>query len=149
MVTTVLGPCVAVTFFSARLKRGAICHAMLPEPRSNGRSDFWETPEKYVSCAVEKLIQSFQGSAAASDVEVKIFGGAHLLPGRGKTKSTSVGAANVALARELLAAAGYTITASDTGGTFGRKVVFNTQSGSVHVKRLNRTQTGADAHRGE
>ena len=141
-VTTVLGPCVAVTFFSARLKLAAICHAMLPSPRGGCTEPCFPEPQwKYVSIVLPELMHWFLPPGSGSDVEVKIFGGAHLLQARGASPSTtkaSVGSANVALARELLAVAGFVLCASDTGGTIGRKVVFDTQSGAVHVKCLRK-----------
>jgi chemotaxis protein CheD len=144
-VTTVLGSCVAVTFFSARLKLAAICHAMLPAPRRAGdRVDFWANRWKYVSAAVAELIGCFQRAGPPGDVEVKIFGGAHLLQSGAAVEPTaSVGSANVAFAHQLLAAAGYAILAADVGGTIGRKLVFNTLSGAVHVKRLNPAKVAA------
>ena len=145
-VTTVLGSCVAVTFFSARLRLAAICHAMLPVPFcGNASSDFWEQRWKYVSYALDELIRHFLPTEnSASDVEVKIFGGAHLLPPRDRLNSDgSIGSANVALARRLLAEAGFAIRACDVGGIAGRKVIFDTRSGAVHSRRLSQIGVAA------
>jgi chemotaxis protein CheD len=141
-VTTVLGSCVAVTFFSAKLELGGICHAMLPAPRygdedcalcSEGR---W----RYVRCALAELIACFtHPGISPAAVEVKIFGGGHLIASSSDGDGgANVGANNVALARRMLAEAGFTIAAGDVGGPHGRKVVFNTQTGVVHMKLLNR-----------
>ena len=139
-VTTVLGSCVALTFFSAQLQLGGICHAMLPEPRSPEAFEEGGGPErwKYVCYAVEERVQCFSPHGLVpAGVEVKLFGGARLqdgewVPGRWG----NVGAANVALARALLDEAGFSVCAFDVGGSHGRKVVFNTQTGEVHVKLL-------------
>jgi len=142
-VTTVLGSCVAVTFFSSRLGLGGICHAMLPSPRHGDDEEaiLGEQRWKYVSYSLAELIQCFsQPGLPAADVEVKIFGGGHLLArstdGEG---GANVGANNVALARRLLAEAGFKIAAGDVGGPHGRKVVFNTLTGAVHMKLLGRS----------
>ena len=142
-VTTVLGSCVAVTFFSAQLGLGGICHAMLPAPR-HGDDDTALRGEgrwKYVSCALKELIECFaQPGVQPSAVEVKIFGGGHLIaPTSNGEGGANVGANNVALARRMLADAGFAISAGDVGGPHGRKVVFNTQTGDVHMKLLHRT----------
>jgi chemotaxis protein CheD len=138
-ITTVLGPCVAITFFHAASKLAAICHAMLPTP--NGRA----TPKdgdplrwKYVCHAVPELVRPFMTAGLRpSEVEVKIFGGAHLLPSPScGSKSISVGSANVVLARRLVAENGFRISAADVGGNAGRKLVFDTESGIVHIKRF-------------
>lgn len=141
-VTTVLGSCVAVTFFSAQLGLGGICHAMLPAPRhgdgkcSKGCDERW----KYVSCALAELIECFnQPGVSPSAVEVKIFGGGHLIaPSSNGEGGANVGANNVALARRMLSEAGFKIAAGDIGGPHGRKIVFNTLTGVVHMKLLNR-----------
>ena len=142
-VTTVLGSCVAVTFFSAQLGLGGICHAMLPAPR-HGDDDTALRGEgrwKYVSCALKELIECFtQPGISPAAVEVKIFGGGHLIArSSGREDGANVGANNVALARRMLADAGFAISAGDVGGPHGRKVVFNTQTGDVHMKLLHRT----------
>lgn len=144
-VTTVLGSCVAVTFFSAQLKLGGICHAMLPEPRhGDGASDLRnEQRWKYVRYALQELIQCFaQPGVSPSSVEVKLFGGGHLLArGADNENGANVGANNVALARTILSEAGFKIAAGDVGGPHGRKVVFNTLTGVVHMKLLGRNST--------
>jgi chemotaxis protein CheD len=136
-ITTVLGPCVAITFFSAKAGLAAICHAMLPEP--NGREpppDGDPLRWKYVCHAIPELARPFKAAGLRpSQVEVKLFGGAHLLLGPACGGSRlAVGSANAALARRLIAEAGFTISAADVGGAAGRKLVFETQSGVVHVK---------------
>ena len=43
-VTTVLGSCVSITMFNARLGLAAICHAMLPSPGPQVRAE--DSPPK-------------------------------------------------------------------------------------------------------
>lgn len=141
-VTTVLGSCVAVTFFSAKLGLGGICHAMLPAPR-HGDDEYdlrGDERWKYVRYALRELIECFsQPGLPPASVEVKIFGGGHLIANNGTGEGgANVGANNVSLARRMIADAGFTIAAGDVGGPHGRKVVFNTRTGAVHVKLLNR-----------
>lgn len=141
-ITTVLGSCVAVTFFCAPLGLGGVCHALLPGLRHGDSAADLPRPERwrYVECAVPELIDCFCPPGVRSNrVEVKLFGGSQLLTPRGSEPSaTSVGAGNVAAARRLLAAAGLTIAAEDVGGDRGRKVIFNTATGDVRVKLLGR-----------
>lgn len=141
-VTTVLGSCVAVTFYSAQFGLGAICHAMLPAPKDGYDAErLGDKRWKFVCFAIDELIRCFQQPGLPpSAVEVKIFGGGHLLQRpAGDAVGLTVGAANVALARTMLAQAGFTIVAGDVGGSRGRKVIFNTKTGSVHVKSLGRS----------
>ena len=50
------------------------------------------------------------------------------------------------MARELLKFARLEIQAQDVGGPQGRKLVFNTQTGEVWVKKLNKTLTLEDVN---
>jgi chemotaxis protein CheD len=138
-VVTVLGPCVAVTLFHVPTGLAAICHAMLARPH-RGESPPEGDPQrwKYVADAVPEMIRFFSAAGfKPEEVEVKLFGGAHLLVGsKCGPASDTVGSANIRLARELIAEAGYSICASDVGGAVGRKVVFETRSGVVRVKRV-------------
>jgi len=134
-VITVLGPCVAVTFFSARFHIASICHCMLPAPAKG------ETPTaqgaarwKYVSEAVPALSRHARKlSSRPASVEVSLFGGSNLFH---KDSSDDVGMANVTLARELLARDGFKINKFDVGGDTGRKIVFDMQTGVVRVQHF-------------
>jgi chemotaxis protein CheD len=136
-ITTILGPCVAVTFWCPRSRVAAICHAMLPSdgsgstPPAGGRS--W----KFVSSVIPEMWNRFRRKGAVADsIEVKLFGGADLLHHTGDFRSARIGPQNVELAQQLLAERGLPILASAVGGKKGRKLIFNTQTGSVRVKRL-------------
>lgn len=141
-VATILGSCVAITFFHPPTRHAGICHAMLPEPRTDPDDPIPESLRwRYVLHSVEELVLQFdriRGAGRPDSVEVKLFGGANLLPARRHPGvAPNIGASNVAVARALLAEAGYPIVASDVGGPYGRKLLFNTRTGAVFVKLLN------------
>jgi chemotaxis protein CheD len=141
-ITTILGPCVAVTFWCPRSHVGAICHAMLPTENAGftpvAASHSW----KYVNSVIPEMWRRFlRKGGTASSLEVKLFGGADLLLNRGDSRSARIGPQNVELAQQLLAERGLHILASDVGGKKGRKLIFNTQTGSVRVKRLPNTSS--------
>ena len=141
-VTTVLGSCVAVTFYCPKLGLGGICHALLPCLRHGDTCDTLPRPLRwrYVEFAVAELIACFcPPGVARDDVSVKLFGGSHLLARpRGGSANQGVGPSNVVCARALLADAGLGIVAEDVGGDRGRKLIFNTATGEVRIKRLGR-----------
>ena len=130
LITSVLGSCVAVTMFSPRCRIGAICHAMLPD--SGGRCD----DLRFVDSAFQHIYQKMRESGA-SDLVVKLFGGAHVLDiGSYSSEKTTVGEQNVAQAEKVLAELGLEVTARDTGGTLGRKLYFCTWDGNVYLHRM-------------
>jgi chemotaxis protein CheD len=75
--------------------------------------------------------------AHRQEVEVKVFGGADVLPLLAERGDRlTVGALNCQAAVEVLAEEGLTVTASDLGGTRGRRIHFHTGTGVVLVYRL-------------
>lgn len=130
LVTSVLGSCVAVTIFSPLRHIGAICHAMLPD--SGGRND----DLRYVDSAVRHIYQKMRASGA-SDLVVKLFGGAQVLDvGSYTPEKLTVGEQNVLQAEMVLKALGLEIAAQDTGGIHGRKLYFCTRQGDVFLHRM-------------
>lgn len=131
IVTTILGSCVSITMFSRRLRLGAICHALLPEGPA-------EEAFRYVDGSILHMLQRFTLlGVTCAQLEVKMFGGADLLP-YPKSRLISVGRRNVEIAREVLNSEGLTLLAEDVGGRRGRKIIFHTHTGDIWLKRLER-----------
>ncbi|HEY4248900.1 MAG TPA: chemotaxis protein CheD [Lacunisphaera sp.] len=136
-ITTILGPCIAATFWCAHSHVGAICHAMLPSENMGFDSSAGDHPWKYVSTVIPEMWRRFlRKGGTAGKLEVKLFGGADLLRNAKHPSSTQIGPHNIELAQQLLAECGLRIIASDVGGQKGRKLIFNTQTGDVRIKRL-------------
>ena len=126
LVSTVLGSCVAVTLFYPPLSLGCICHAVFPEGK--GLMGL-----KYVDQAVLRMVSYFDRRAIPRlDLEAKLFGGASQFGEGGH----NVGAKNVSAALLALEQAGLRLAVSDVGGAQGRKLLFNSQSGEVFLKRF-------------
>jgi chemotaxis protein CheD len=110
-------------------------HFMLPSPLP--RSHFFSTDEgRFGIYAMEMLVNDLLGlGAARSRLAAKVFGGGNVL----KLSSEAggrIGDSNVLFAREFLGAEGIPIVAQDTGGTRGRKILFDTRTGDVWVRKL-------------
>jgi chemotaxis protein CheD len=143
-VITLLGSCLSVTMFNARFHLAAICHAMLSRPRrtvppcSSPAQRF-----RYLSDAIPAMARRFsQLGMQPHEVEVKLFGGGDIIElGGDPHRNPSIGQANIVTAHQLLNAAGFQINTENVGGDRGRKIVFNTESGEVLLKRLSRSRT--------
>jgi chemotaxis protein CheD len=147
ILRTILGSCVSVTFWSARLGAGALCHGVLPRaprvwPPGFGPSDGY----RYVDFSIRHLAQQFDALGARRDeLEVKLFGGADVLPLlRERGDRPTVGALNRQAAVNVLAEEGFTVVASDLGGTRGRRIHFHTGTGVVLVYRLEAWNGASD-----
>lgn len=140
LVVTVLGSCVSVTMFHRRTRIAAICHAMLPEPKSKGADENEPHLYRYVSEVIPEICRHFAlAGLAPEQVEVKLFGGGNVISMADESpKERWIGSVNVRRAREILREAGFTIRASNVGGTSGRKIMFNTVTGEVMHKHLSR-----------
>jgi chemotaxis protein CheD len=139
ILRTILGSCVGVTFWSPRLGAGALCHGVLPRaPRAWPASLDAGEVYRYVDFSIRYLAQQFDALGAhRQEVEVKVFGGADVLPLLGdRGDRPTVGALNCQAAAEVLAEEGLAVTASDLGGTRGRRIHFHTGTGVVLVSRL-------------
>lgn len=141
VIVTLLGSCVAVTIHSARLKMAAMCHGMLPRPKGNSSlesDDGLKQRFRFLSEAIPTLIDPFrQAGASQSELVVKVFGGANVIPMDVQlAPERGLGNVNVQTTLELLASEGLLVKASNVGGTRGRKILFNTQTGQVLHKHL-------------
>jgi chemotaxis protein CheD len=132
-IETVLGSCVAVTFFDPCTRLAAICHVMLPnEPEAENMGRGVSGPYRFADRALPHMLEACtRERIPPSRIEVKIFGGANVLPLAEMVPRFAVGQANVTFAKEFLAESGLVIEAENTGGVRGRKIIFDTATGSV------------------
>ncbi len=141
LVTTVLGSCLAVTIHAKNQGIGAICHAFLPNS-CNSRQGEQGEPQvcRYVDTALQNMLESMDKiGIPRRDLTVKMFGGSSGIAVRGmKYNSYNIGRRNVEMARKLLKLAQLPIESEDVGGTQGRKLMFQTQTGEVWIKKLSR-----------
>jgi chemotaxis protein CheD len=130
-VSMVLGSCVAVIMFNARMKVGAICHAVLPVCHSNDGNDC-----RYVDSSILCMIRKLERMGIRrEEIEVKLLGGADVIEctdGNG----ISVGRQNIETALKTIEKENLRLEASDIGGKQGRKIHFNTSNGKVIFKRI-------------
>jgi chemotaxis protein CheD len=135
ILQTILGSCVSATFWSARLGAGALCHGILPRCPAGIRN-----PEgrRYVDFAIRYLAEQFDAlGVGRQEVEVKLFGGADVLPvAEPRIDRPTVGAQNCRVAMEVLDTEGFRLLAYDLGGTRGRTIHFHTGTGEVLAHRL-------------
>ena len=139
ILRTVLGSCVGVTFMIPRLGVGALCHPMLPRlPAEGSRGSSLADGCRYVDFAICHLARQFDSLGAhRGEVEVKVFGGADVLPVSSSSSSRpTVGRLNGESALRVLREEGFDVSASSLGGTAGIKIEFHTGTGEVRLRRL-------------
>jgi len=150
ILRTILGSCVSATFWSRRLGAGALCHGVLPRCPSAWPPGFHDSEgHRYVDFSIRYLAQQFGALGVSRDeLEVKLFGGADVLPLLSeRADRPTVGALNCQAALETLTKEGMAVTASDLGGTRGRRIHFHTGTGVVLVCRLGAWEAVTDKPR--
>lgn len=139
IIRTILGSCVGVTFWSARLGVGALSHSLLPRCPSNFSAGLsLATGHRYVDFAIRDLARQFDElGAQRNEVQVKLFGGADvLLVSDAASAKPTVGKLNSEAAIEVVRDEGFRVSASSLGGTSGLNIRFDTRTGEVLLLRL-------------
>jgi chemotaxis protein CheD len=123
----VVGSCIALTLYNARLRIGVMAHVVLPD--SSGRYD---APGKYADTAIPRMLEMFRKSGAPpQSLVAKFAGGANMFDSRGPLQ---IGDANVKAVTQALKAAGVTVADCDIGGLHGRRVTFDCANGMMTVE---------------
>lgn len=144
LITTVLGSCVAVTMFHRHTRLAAMCHALMPAcEKKRVCNQLCEEFSRYTSCIIPRMAEIyFERGIGAGSIEVKLFGGSHSLSIDSRD-SLKVGTRNLDHAKTSIKRNGLSLVKWDVGGSKGRKLLFDTYSGGVLMKRLNpNTDTG-------
>ena len=128
LVTTILGSCVAVCVWHEKSGVGGINHYLLPLWNGEGLP----TP-KYGNVAISRLVEKIQGIAGGGTLIAKVFGGASMWSQT--SGALAVGERNVELAFNTLEEMKVKVVSQDVGGGLGRKIIFDTESGSVLLRR--------------
>lgn len=129
-ISTVLGSCVSVCLWDRSLKFGGMNHYLLPGHEREDAGD----PNRGTG-AMRMLIRSMLNrKATIENLEAKVFGGCNSL--YRTTNQFMVGERNIRVALDILKESGIRVVSQNTGGAYGRKVVFDTATGKVGVKLL-------------
>ncbi|HAM98137.1 MAG TPA: chemotaxis protein CheD [Marinilabiliales bacterium] len=133
LVDTILGSCVAVCLYDPVKKIGGINHYMLPFWNGTGLAS-----PKYGNIAIQKLVEKmlFMGSSKGN-IQAKIFGGGEVVDT--KTNMFKIGERNIEIAENMLAELKIKITGKSIGGKQGRKIRFNTETGVVLMKLIQKS----------
>lgn len=138
---TLLGSCVAITFWHPGLRIGAMCHYLLPARPAQNRNPDGAYAEEVIPLIATRFRN--QGLRAA-EFQVKMFGGSDMFPDLSLDEVLSIGSKNIYVGERLLAEHGFTIAKSDLAGTAQRMVIFELWSGDVWVRQGARRFDGSE-----
>ncbi len=127
-IVTVLGSCVAVCLYDKVEMVGAMNHYLVPLWNGNGL----QSP-KYGNVSIPKLIDTMQHIGCnLANVEAKLFGGANI--NVTNLEHMMIGKKNIIIAKEILKEYNIKVTAEDTGGNYGRRIMMRSDTGKVMMK---------------
>ncbi len=131
-IKTLLGSCVAITFWNAHKRVGGMCHYLLPDNPSRAN----RIPDgRYADQSMELFLADLKRTATRPEnYEVKIFGGGNMFPGVTRKNSNDVGRRNVKAARQLLSKNHFKIHSEHVGQVGHRTVILDLKSGYTWLK---------------
>jgi chemotaxis protein CheD len=137
MIVTLLGSCVAACIRDPIAKVGGLNHFLLPESETGHWGQQVDAAMRYGNHAMETLINDIiKLGGVRSRLEVKVFGGAHVIEG---ASVLSVGQKNVDFVQSYLANEGFLIAASHLGGHLPRRIHYFPLIGKVQMRQLERS----------
>jgi two-component system chemotaxis response regulator CheB len=125
-ITTILGSCVAVAIYDPATKMGGLIHYLLDQPGGG------DTPSpRYGNYALPALLKMMSDHGAnMKRLQAKVYGGASVLGNMNIGKD--IGTTNADMAWKILEQYKIPVLEQNTGGTRGRRIVFDTSN--FHVK---------------
>jgi chemotaxis protein CheD len=137
LVTIGLGSCVAIALYDRDSQVGGLAHILLP---SKAMSRETGNPAKFPETIVPVMLAEMRALGASSSrrVSAKIVGGASMFGQLTNGSGINVGERNLSATRDVLAAAGISIIAEDTGLDYGRSVYFHLGDGRLEVRSLKK-----------
>ena len=135
LVTKGLGSCLGITFFDPLKKIGAMAHPMLPD-FSKARSQ--SNPSRFVNSVITNTLEELKKKGCSpSKLEIKMFGGAHMFSFINTDSVLNVGQKNIEMALAVFKDLGMNILCQEVGGTFGRTIFLNLETGKVLIRTVS------------
>jgi chemotaxis protein CheD len=142
-ITTLLGSCVAITFWHPTRKVGGMCHYLLPGRRRELGSTARELDGRYA----DEAIEMFRRAILAEDTEphdyhVKMFGGGTQFADDRRHNGMDVPGRNIETGLRLLSELGLEVVARHLGGVGARSVMLDLDSGEVWLRHAEAMHGG-------
>jgi chemotaxis protein CheD len=133
--TTGLGSCVGITLFDSKAKIAGMAHVMLPS--SDIAKEGTLNVAKYADTAIPEMIKKMVAlGALVRRLEAKMAGGAQMFAFSGQGDAMRIGPRNVESCKELLLKFDIPLKAEDTGGSYGRTIEFNCDTGILLIRSV-------------
>ena len=133
LTTLGLGSCIGITLFDRVHKIGGLAHVMLPTYKGFEGQNIAKFAD---SAIIELLKQITRIGASKNSLVAKIAGGAHMFGHAQNSDIMKIGERNAKASLAILSQLGISVQANDTGGTHGRTIELNTDTGALKIKTV-------------
>ena len=131
-----LGSCIGISLYDPQTKVGGLLHIMLPDSTQARPTD---NPAKFADTRLPLMLKDVLAlGAVKTRLVAKIAGGAQMFAFQNATDIMRVGSRNAEAAKKILKDQGIKIIAEDTGGTYGRTVSIDLNTGVYKVKTIDK-----------
>ncbi|MEX2462228.1 MAG: chemotaxis protein CheD [Paenibacillaceae bacterium] len=133
--TTGLGSCVGVTLYDAKARVAGMAHIMLPS--SDIAKEGTLNIAKYADTAILDMIEKMKALGAnVTRLEAKMAGGAQMFAFANQSDTMRIGPRNAESCKEMLVKFAIPLKAEDTGGSYGRTIEFNCETGMLLIRSV-------------
>jgi len=141
VVHTLLGSCVAITFWHSKKRVGGMCHYLLAH-RDNYHKNDHHPKGYYGTDAVAYFVDQIKKRKLnQADFEVKLFGGGNMFEAsHDRPNFMDVATNNIEQGQLLLDQYGFKVKIADVGGVRYRKIYLDLASGDVWIKYGSHTK---------
>ena len=134
LVSTVLGSSVAVSLWDSERMLGGMVHFLYPFT-----ADRRMATARYGNVAVRGLVKMLlEDGSREKDLKAQLFGGAQSAAAACVKNARE----NIRMARMILRSRHIALLSEDTGGSMGRKVIYNTHTNETLVYKVNHLRRG-------
>lgn len=135
LTTLGLGSCVGVCIYDAKTKIIGMIHIMLPYSWGVKNNT---NPAKFADTGIPLLIENMEKfGAAKKNMVAKLAGGAQMFEVT-RSEFMNIGKRNVEAAKKVLQDLNISIVAEDTGGNYGRTIIFYSEDGRLEIKTIGK-----------
>lgn len=133
-MATLLGSCVAVCLRHTEKSYAAMNHYLLAQAPvgDTDKGRYGDTATKTILWLLQKL------DPDPKKLQARIYGGARVVGHLGK--QNDIGSKNIEMARAVLKSKGIRIVDEDVGGTLGRRIYFDTGTGQIRVRMIEKSK---------
>lgn len=139
LTTLGLGSCVGIAIRDPMSKVGGLAHIMLPDSKAIRNAGL--NIAKFADTGIEELVRQMERRGARRGcMTAKIAGGATMFSFQSKSDLTQVGTRNAEASVRKLRELNIPLLAQDTGGDFGRTVIFYPETGDYVIRAVGKPE---------